>query len=151
MVARPEAEHRRRPAEPFGEIGKRRDADAPSDEEWALDFEAIPVPERPEHVDRLPTDELHEGARSGADRVDEKGELPASREAEAHRPGKEPPGRAGFQTAPPEANEAVGPDPVDSRDGEGFPTQSSAPGGKGRPPAVPARSPRPLRTRRQAS
>ena len=93
MVDRPEAEHRRRPAEPFGEIGKRRDADAPADEEWALDVEAIPVPERSEHVDPLPTDEFDEGARSVADRVDKKGELPASRETEAHRAGKEPPGR----------------------------------------------------------
>jgi hypothetical protein len=67
MVARPEAEHRRRPAEPFREIGKRRDADAPSDEEWALDVEAIPVPERPEHVDRLPTDESRDRGSSGGE------------------------------------------------------------------------------------
>ena len=63
------------------------------DEERAPDVEAIAVPERPEHVDRLAADELHEGTRSWTDRVDEKGELLASRETEAHRAGKKPPGR----------------------------------------------------------
>src|SRR5207249_954135 len=70
-----EAEHDGWKAQRLGEIRERRHADAASDEERALDVEAVAVAERPEHVDRVAGLELAERRRSGPDRVDEEREL----------------------------------------------------------------------------
>ena len=53
VMRRPEAEQRRRPAEPLGEVGQRRDADPAADEERPGDGEVEAVAEGAGHPDRV--------------------------------------------------------------------------------------------------
>src|SRR5262249_60878745 len=100
---------------------KRRDADAAADEQRPADLEVEAVAERAEDVQLVLRLEDAERARPGPDRVDQKGELAARREAEAHRSRQEPTGRleheelprhARIDPAAPHAQERVGPDPL---------------------------------------
>ncbi len=156
---RTEAEHGRRPSEPFGEIGKRRDADPAAHEQRPFHVEAKSVSERPEHVEALAADDAGQRLRPRSDRVDEEAELGAGREREAHRPGQQAPGRgeheeltrdAGLEASPLDAEEPVGADVLDPDDVKQFSSQL-APEATGHPRFVPGRWPRRQRTHLRGS
>jgi len=126
---RTEAEHGRRAPEPFGEIGKRRDADPATHEQRPLNVEPKSVSEGPEHVEALAPNDAGERLRPRSDRVDEKAELGAGRKREAHRPRQEAPGRreheelardTGLEPSSPEAEEPVRTDVLDPDDVKQF-------------------------------
>ena len=86
MPVRAEAEHGRRPPERLGQVGERCDPDAAADEQRPLQVEGEAVPERTENVEPLAAPELAERRRSGPNRIDQEGKLPARRKTETHRP-----------------------------------------------------------------
>src|SRR5438067_11759358 len=88
-----EAEDGRRVLARVRRVDERRDPDSAADEEGSLDVEPEAVPERAEDVDRLAGIERAQRPGSGADRVDQEGELCGGREAEAHRAREQPAGR----------------------------------------------------------
>ena len=85
-----EAEDRGRVAERVREIWKRRDTDAAADEQRPFDVEAVAVAQRTEDCQPIARLQRAERPRSGANRIDQEGELAGRRESEAHRPRQRP-------------------------------------------------------------
>src|SRR5215212_7770950 len=134
-----EAEYGGRAPEPLREIGKRCDADPAADEQRPLHLEPEAVAERAENAEPVAGLERAERARSGADRVDQEGELAGRREADAHRPRQQPArrleheelsGHAGIEAGALDAQERVRADLLGAGDARPFALRHrSAPAG----------------------
>ena len=85
-----EAEHGRRLAERLGEVRERRDPDPAAHQQRSLDVEPVAVAERAENRGPIAGLKRAERPRTGADWIDQEGELVGRRETEAHRARQRP-------------------------------------------------------------
>ncbi len=118
-------------AERGSEIRHRCDSDSAGNEHRPVDVEIEAISERAEDVNCLAGSKCAESPRAGADRVDQKRELPRRRLAEAHRTREHSPGRleheeltwhSGLEFPSLEPQQRVGADGLGSGDQQALPT-----------------------------
>jgi len=90
----------RRAAKGLGEVRKRREADAATDEERPLDIEPVAVAKRAEDVDLVSRLERAERLGAWTDGIQQKCELAGRRETERERPGQQAPRRLEHEELP---------------------------------------------------